>query len=167
MTSPPKQFLSHMVTIVSVAVIVLVGIILLADNRRLSQDVKKISQGTQKLAEDNQRLSEQIREQTDINQRYLRCILLIPREDFASVETRVEAIDKCARESKLPDGKAVGEQPTTGDATNTSESSGPSSSTPSNTSQGQQPTQSNQPSSPSQPSLLDQVTKPLKDLIGL
>jgi low affinity Fe/Cu permease len=93
-----KHFLSHMITVISVAISVFFIVLLLAQNN-------KTNEATQKL-------SEEIKAQTDINQRYLRCILLIERDKFASVETRVAAIDKCAVESRTPDGRPSGLQPT-------------------------------------------------------
>lgn len=51
-----------------------------------------------------------IQEQTLINQRYLRCILLLPREAFASSDSRVKALDKCAQDSRSTDGATLGGQ---------------------------------------------------------
>ena len=86
MTGHFQKAISHVVTVMSLGVIITVTIILLAQIRKLGENIKA---------------------QTDINQRYLRCILLIERKDYEKVETRVAAIDKCAIQSKLPSGKAA------------------------------------------------------------
>ncbi len=64
---------------VGIAVITLVAVLLLAQNRKLSQDIKT---------------------QTAVNQQYLRCIILLPKEAYATIESRVQALDKCAEESQ-------------------------------------------------------------------
>lgn len=54
-------------------------------------------------------------EQTDINQRFFRCLILIPPGDFKTPTARIKAVDKCAVESKLPSGKSPEPAPTTED----------------------------------------------------
>lgn len=96
-----KQFFFHIISVLSLAFTFFMAVYLLAQNKSLNQV--------------NNKLSQEIKAQTDINQRYLRCILLIEREKFANVESRVDAIDKCAVESKTPNGNDTGTQPTSQD----------------------------------------------------
>ena len=45
----------------------------------------------------------EIRRQGEINQRYIRCIVLLPRAAFTGTDAqRAKAIDNCAVQSKLP-----------------------------------------------------------------
>lgn len=80
--------ISHITTVLAGAVIALVAVLILAQNRKLGEDIKA---------------------QTTINQRFLRCILLIPREQFVSVDDRVKAIDSCVDQSRLPSGERLGQ----------------------------------------------------------
>lgn len=91
MKAPAKIAILNVITVIALSVMIFVVVLLLAQNRTLTRDIKA---------------------QTDINQRYLRCILLIPQEEFKDTEQRVKAIDKCSLESRLPDGQPVGEAPT-------------------------------------------------------
>lgn len=50
----------------------------------------------------NRTIIERIEEQGQINQRYIRCIVLTPGSEYSDVGMRTKAIDKCAIESKLP-----------------------------------------------------------------
>lgn len=88
--NPARQVFSHIITVIAVGVIALVCVMLLAQNRNLSREIK---------------------DQTAINQRYLRCILLIPSDEFKDVKLRVAAIDKCSRTSQLPNGAPIGQAP--------------------------------------------------------
>lgn len=88
MRAPANKSISNLVIVVASAVVVFIAINILAQIRSLTQDVKS---------------------QTTINQKYLRCILLLPPEDFADREKRVVAIDRCAEESTLPSGERLGE----------------------------------------------------------
>lgn len=89
MRAPAKDAISHIITVIGVGVIVVVFVALLAQTRTLSENINN---------------------QTLINQRYLRCILLIPPEQFRDAESRVAAIDKCAEESRLPSGERLGDR---------------------------------------------------------
>jgi hypothetical protein len=44
----------------------------------------------------------EIRRQGEINQQYIRCIILTPSSAYNDIDQRTKAIDKCAIESKLP-----------------------------------------------------------------
>ncbi len=77
-----KKAIYHIASVFSAAVVVFFIILLLAQIRQLNQDVK---------------------EQTIITQRYLRCLLLLPESAFATTESRAEAIDRCARDSFIPE----------------------------------------------------------------
>ena len=162
-----SRFIFHLVVALSLAVTFFMMVFLLAQNRH--------------LGEQNQKLSEEIKAQTDINQRYLRCILLIEREKFATVETRVDAIDKCAVESRTPEGNPTGTQPTSEDQQNFEQpapitkldpvpQSGGTATNPQVASQPSTPTSDPSPESAaqpsSQPSLVERVTKPVTDLLG-
>lgn len=89
MRQPVKEAVFHVITVIGIGVIVVVFVALLAQTRTLSKNINN---------------------QTLINQRYLRCILLIPPEQFNDAESRVGAIDKCAEESRLPSGERLGER---------------------------------------------------------
>ena len=170
MRIPQKQFISHMIIVVSVAFIVFMTVFLLAQNNIQNDRIEK-------LAEEVKAQNQSIKEQTDINQRYLRCILLIEREKFTNVELRVDAIDKCSIESRLPNGESSGTQPTSQEqqdfeaqptqdqpaarATQPPQASAPA--TPQN-----QPAAQSQPANPApapQPSVVELVTKPIEELV--
>jgi hypothetical protein len=59
----------------------------------------------EELQRQGQRLqaqTEQNRKQGQTNQRYIRCIILIPRDEYADRESLAVALDKCGKESVLP-----------------------------------------------------------------
>lgn len=153
MKTPKKQFFYHVLIAVSLAFTIFIAVYLLAQNKALSQEIKN---------------------QTDINQRYLRCILLIERDQFSDVEKRVAAIDKCAIQSKTPNGQNVGSQPTSKEQTdyNTAQpstnkaSSGtpaPTTPTPAQPKPVTQPTQSQPAPKPSVvESVVNTVTAPIR-----
>lgn len=78
-----KQHINHafytVVTTVGIGIIAITMIVVLTQNRSLSTE---------------------IRNQTDINQRYLRCIILLPKEAFADIPSRIKALDQCSEDSR-------------------------------------------------------------------
>lgn len=171
---PPKQFISHLVIVLGIGVVILVIVLLLAQNSKSNAANTKSSAENEKLSREIKSLSQDISDQTDINQRYLRCILLIEREKFANVELRVEAIDKCAIESKLPNGEPSGVQPTNqqrqdfDDQPAQKEQESPRSSQSPQTNgpvTQAHPTPQTTTQSTPQPSLLEQATRPVTDFV--
>lgn len=86
MNSPARHALYTIVTTIAIGIIAIVMVFVLTQTRI--------------LAKDNQRLSQDIKHQTDINQNYLRCIILLPKEAYADIDTRIKALDKCAEDSR-------------------------------------------------------------------
>lgn len=87
---PIRHFVSNIVTVISIGLILLVIIIVLAQNRSLS---------------------EEIQQQNKIQQKFLRCLVLIPPDSINTPEQRTQAVDKCVAESRLPDGSTASEPP--------------------------------------------------------
>lgn len=121
---------------------------------------------------DLQKQSEIIKEQTDINQRFLRCLILVPAESFKDPVKRVEAVDRCAIESKLPESQNAESSTPTSQQTPTNQpediptSNRPTQpkSTPPNRSQ----TPTSQPSQPTpseEPGVVTQVLNSVSDAV--
>lgn len=85
---------------VGLAVILLVGVFQLQRLARVGEDIKR--QGVVIQAQ-----NAIIKEQTEINQRYLKCIIILPKESFANTQSRTAALDRCSEESRLPSGKKL------------------------------------------------------------
>lgn len=161
--APAKTFVLNVIIALSFALTLFMVVVLLAQNRESNRRTEQ--------------LSKEIKAQTDINQRYLRCILLIERDQFANVELRLDAIDKCSIESKTPNGNSSGVQPT--DQQRQNFENQPAKEKP--TSRTTQPTQTSAPTAQApaqaapapqpQPSAVNNVittvTKPIKDLLNL
>ena len=81
-----KEFAANMVIIVSIVIMVFLAIILLVRLNNVGQDVKK---------------------QTEINQRFLRCLILVPPDEYKDREARIKTVDKCTADSKLDTPKEV------------------------------------------------------------
>lgn len=80
---------STLVAAFSIGVLLLMIIVVAAQNRKISNDIRA--------------QNEVIKAQTDINQKFLRCILLIERARFETPEARIAEIDKCTVQSRIPE----------------------------------------------------------------
>lgn len=85
-----------LITMLSLGTILVILILLTAQNNKLGKQLQSQTQAIQTQ-------TGIIQEQTAITQRYLRCLLLIPSEEFLDKDARVLAIDKCVKDSVLPD----------------------------------------------------------------
>lgn len=104
MRAPAKKALLNIIIAAGFGVMLLIGIY----NSVQIQDQNEI------LIAQN----DVIKEQTDINQRFIRCLILIPGGQSRTPEERIEAIDKCAIESRLPSGEPTSPFPTNEDREN-------------------------------------------------
>jgi hypothetical protein len=164
MKSFQKVYFWQVVTAISVAVVVLLFAFILVQSQQSSRRTEK--------------LSEEIKEQTDINQRFFRCLVLIPPNAASTPEERVKLVDKCATESRV---SPTTSQTPPSDIQNQSNNSTvmPRTSTPvapippsSMPPQPQAASASQSQTAPStfvqptaQPSLIDQVSRPITNLI--
>lgn len=88
MRAPAKKAIINIIIVMSASVVVFSAILIMAQNRNLSQSIK---------------------DQTTINQRFFRCLILVPPDPSRTVEQRLSVVDKCAEESRLPSGEGMGE----------------------------------------------------------
>lgn len=95
MKADTKRAIYNAVVIAGIATILLMVVIILVQIRNQNNTIK---------------------EQTDINQRFFRCLILIPQDVNRTPEQRVELVDKCSVESKLPNGSPLSEAPNADDS---------------------------------------------------
>lgn len=86
--APAKKAIYNVVIAASLGVILFVVVLILAEIREQQQALIK--------------QNETITEQTDINQKFFRCLVLIPIDKDRTPDERVRLVDKCAEQSKIP-----------------------------------------------------------------
>lgn len=88
MRAPAKKAILNVIIVSAIGAILLICVFILAQIREHN------------IAIQQQQVI--IREQTDITQRFIRCLVLIPGSSIRTPRERARAIDACARESRLP-----------------------------------------------------------------
>ena len=81
-----KEFAANMVIIISIVIMVFLVILFLVQINDVGKSVQK---------------------QTEINQRFLRRLILLPASDYQDREARIKAVDKCSVDSKVDIPKEV------------------------------------------------------------
>ncbi len=95
MKTPAKKAVLNVIIATAFAVLIFIGLLTLFQIRNQG-DIIKVQNDAIKTQADI------IREQTDINQRFFRCLVLIPPNEARTPKERVKLVDRCAKESKLP-----------------------------------------------------------------
>lgn len=80
-----KRSIYNLVIVVSIGIMLFTSVLLLAQVRAIGQQ--------------NHQIAHDVKDQTTVIQKYLRCLLLIPQKEYATIETRIVAIDRCVEES--------------------------------------------------------------------
>ncbi len=100
MRKPAKQFVSHMVTAISLGLLLLTVVILLTQNRDQSKQIQEQNKIILEVSRQIKEQNEIITRQTDINQKFLKCLVLVPQVPGRSVEERGNLVDQCIKDSK-------------------------------------------------------------------
>lgn len=91
-SSAAKKALYNVITVLSLGIILLTSVILLSR-------IREVSSQNRALSERANQLSVEIKQQTTINQKFLRCLVLTPQVPNRTVEERTAIVDKCVENS--------------------------------------------------------------------
>lgn len=93
-----KKSIYNIIIAVSIGVLLFTVVLILTQVRQLIQQ-------NHHLTELEHQTTQDIKDQTTINQKFFRCLILTPQSAFNNTKTRVAAVDKCVEESVIKENK--------------------------------------------------------------